>query len=173
LGHSSANFFVTAVAAGTNSGKVALAANHLARALQPGLPAPIEEICEMRLFYSLAAVAAIVAVPAHAGKIRKFDRTAFQSLQARQSPTIIFVHASWCPICRAQEKTISKLIETPEYRNLTVLTIDYDTQKSLWLSFGAQKQSTLIGFHGRRETARLAYDADPGRVKAVLASTLR
>ena len=56
---------MTAVAAGTNSGKVALAANHLARALQPGLPAPIEEICEMRLFYSLAAVAAIVAVPAH------------------------------------------------------------------------------------------------------------
>ena len=56
---------MTAVAAGTNSGKVAVAANHLARALQPGLPAPIEEICEMRLFYSLAAVAAIVAVPAH------------------------------------------------------------------------------------------------------------
>lgn len=127
----------------------------------------------MRLFHSLAAAAAIVAVPANAGLIQKFDGATFHALQSRNAPTIVFVHASWCPICRAQEKTISKLITTPEYRNVTVLTIDYDTQKPLWTSFGAQKQSTLIGFHGRRETARLAYDADPQKVTALVASTLR
>jgi hypothetical protein len=34
-------------------------------------------------------------------------------------------------------------------------------------------QSTLIGFHGRRETGRIAHDTDPAKVMAVLASTLR
>jgi thiol-disulfide isomerase/thioredoxin len=127
----------------------------------------------MRALYSLAAAAIVMAAPASAGEIRIFDRAAFKALQAKNAPTVVFVHASWCPICRAQEKTISALLATPEYRSVTVLTIDYDTQKPLWTSFGAQKQSTLIGFHGRRETARLAYNADPGKVTAIVASTLR
>lgn len=127
----------------------------------------------MRAFYSLAAAAILTAAPAHAGEIRKFDRAAFQALQAKNAPTIVFVHADWCPICRAQEATINKLLSTPAYRSLTVLKIDYDTQKPLWASFGAQKQSTLIAFHGRRETARLAYDADPQKVTSLVASTLR
>ena len=127
----------------------------------------------MRVFQSLAAVMVALAVPAHAGAIRAYDAATFHALQAHNAPTIVFVHADWCPICRAQEKTISKLITTPEYRQVTVLTIDYDTQKALWTSFGAQKQSTLIAFHGRRETARLAYDANPQKVTSLVAATLR
>jgi thioredoxin 1 len=127
----------------------------------------------MRVLYSLAAVTAVFAVPASAGVIRKYDAPAFHALQARNAPTIVFVHASWCPICRAQEQTIEKLIATPKYKDVVVLTIDYDTQKPIWTSFGAQKQSTLIGFHGQRETARLAYDSDPDKVTALVASTLR
>jgi len=127
----------------------------------------------MRALYLLAIAGSVVAGPVSAGEIRHFDRAAFQSLQAKNAPTIVFVHASWCPICRAQQTTISKLLSSPAYRNVTVLTIDYDTQKPLWTSFGAQKQSTLIAFHGRRETARLAYDADPQKVTALMASTLR
>ena len=114
-----------------------------------------------------------MAAPAGAGEIRHFDQADFQSLQAKNAPAVVFVHASWCPICRAQETTINKLLSTAAYRNVTVLTIDYDTQKPLWTSFGAQKQSTLIAFRGRRETARLAYDADPQKVTALLASTLQ
>ena len=104
-----------------------------------------------------------MAAPAGAGEIRHFDQADFQSLQAKNAPAVVFVHASWCPICRAQETTINKLLSTAAYRNVTVLTIDYDTQK----------QSTLIAFRGRRETARLAYDADPQKVTALLASTLQ
>ena len=127
----------------------------------------------MRAFYSLAAATIVMAAPATAGEIRAFNRAAFQALQARNAATVVFVHASWCPICRAQETTINTLLSTPAYRNVTVLKIDYDTQKPLWTSFGAQKQSTLIAFHGRRETARLAYDANPKKVTALVASALR
>jgi thioredoxin 1 len=54
-----------------------------------------------------------------------------------------------------------------------VLTIDFDSQKPLWSKFGAKQQSTLIAFHGRRETARLAYDSDPQKVTDVVAASLR
>lgn len=127
----------------------------------------------MRALFFVAAATILTSASAVAGEIRSFDRTGFQALQARNAPTIIFVHASWCPICRAQEATIKKLLVTPAYRNVTVLTIDYDSQKPVWTSFGAQKQSTLIAFHGHRETARLAYDADPQKVTALVAATLR
>ncbi len=127
----------------------------------------------MRALYSLAAAAVLFSASATAGEIRNFNSAEFRSLQARNEPTVVFVHAVWCPICKAQEKTITTLLAKPEYRGVTVLKIDYDTQKALWSSFGVQKQSTLIGFHGRRETARLSYDADPAKVTAVLASTER
>jgi thiol-disulfide isomerase/thioredoxin len=126
----------------------------------------------MRFFLSLLPIAALAA-PASAAAIRPFDEAAFQAAQAHNAPAIVFVHAPWCPICRAQEQTIKKLLATPRYKAVTVFTIDYDTQKPLWTRFGAQRQSTLIGYHGRRETARLAYDSDPDKVTAVVASTLR
>jgi thioredoxin 1 len=127
----------------------------------------------MRIFASLAAVAVAFAVPANAAGIVEFKTSTFAALQAQKQPVVIFVHAPWCPICRAQEETIRSLLATPTYKNVTVLTIDYDTQKALWTKFGAKQQSTLIGFRGARETSRLAYNSDAARVTAVLSSTLR
>jgi len=127
----------------------------------------------MRALQLFVAASAIIAVPASASEIRPFDGRGFEALQVRNAPAVIFVHAPWCPVCRAQEQTIRKLLATPQYRSVTVLTIDFDSQKALWTKFGARQQSTLIGFHGRRETARLAYNADPAKVTALIASSLR
>lgn len=127
----------------------------------------------MRSMQLLFAATVVLAAPASAGEIRPFAADYFHALQARNASAIVWVHAPWCPVCRAQEQTIKKILVTPKYRNVTVLTIDFDTQKPLWSSFGAKQQSTLIGFHGRRETARLAYNADPDKVTALIASSLR
>jgi thiol-disulfide isomerase/thioredoxin len=131
------------------------------------------DLFKMRIFLALAPIALLAAAPVSASGIRPFDNAAFTSAQAHSLPTIVFVHAPWCPICRAQEETIKKLLASPTYRNVTVFTIDYDTQKPLWTHFGVQRQSTLIGYHGARETARLSFDSDPSKVTAVVASTLR
>ena len=53
------------------------------------------------------------------------------------------------------------------------MKVDFDTQKAVWSKFGATQQSTLIGFHGRRETARLSHNKDTEKIEALLASTLR
>lgn len=115
----------------------------------------------------------MIVAPAQAAVVRDYDAAAFQALQAQNKPVLIFVHAPWCPVCRAQTKTIDAALATPTYRDLTVMKIDFDTRKADWQHFGATQQSTLIGFHGRRETGRVAHDTDPAKVMTVLASTLR
>ena len=116
--------------------------------------------------------ASLISTAASAADIRPFDRAAFQAAQRQNRPILVWVHAPWCPVCKQQGKTIDKVSANPAYRNLIVFRIDYDTQKPLWRSFGATQQSTLIAFHGKRETARIAHDADEAKVAAVLARTL-
>ncbi|MCL6683035.1 thioredoxin family protein [Sphingomonas alba] len=121
----------------------------------------------------LAVLAMTASADVQANGFRSFEPSTFATIQQHQSPAIVFVHATWCPICKSQEATIKKLLATPRFKNVSVLTIDFDSQKQLWQKFGATAQSTIIGFHGRRETSRLAYETDPAKIEAVLASTLR
>jgi thiol:disulfide interchange protein len=104
--------------------------------------------------------------------IRAYDQMAFDQAQAANKPILVWVHAPWCPVCREQEKAIKEITADPAYRDLVVLRIDFDTQKPLWQKFGATMQSTLIGFHGKRETGRVAHESDVARVAPVLRSTL-
>jgi thiol-disulfide isomerase/thioredoxin len=127
----------------------------------------------MRTPVLLFAAAAAFATPAQAVDIRPFTASSFQAEQAHNKSVVVFVHAPWCPICRAQEQTIQSLLKTPKYKNVQVLRIDFDSEKAVWSKFGVTRQSTLIGYHGRRETGRLEYQTDPAKVEAVLASTLR
>lgn len=104
--------------------------------------------------------------------IRAYDQMAFDQAQAANKPILVWVHAPWCPVCREQEKAIKQITADPAYRDLVVLRIDFDTQKPLWQKFGATMQSTLIGFHGKREAGRVAHESDVARVAPVLRSTL-
>ena len=77
--------------------------------------------------------------------------------------------ASAVPI--SDQRRSTRPPRTLRTRNFIVFRIDYDTQKPLWQSFGVTKQSTLIGFHGTRETGRIAYESDEMKVTRVLAQT--
>ena len=130
----------------------------------------------MRILTGLVAMAVAVAAstgPALAGELRAYDNASFRSAQSRNRPVVLFVHAPWCPVCRAQEQAVTQLLADPRFKNVTVMKVDFDTQKTVWSKFGATQQSTLIGFHGRRETARLSHNKDPEKIAALLASTLR
>ena len=109
---------------------------------------------------------------AAAPAIRAFDQAAFDAAQAAGKPILVWVHAPWCPVCRAQEKTITRLMAGPGFHDLQVFRIDYDTQKPLWQWFGATMLSTLIGFHGKRAPGRIAHETDDGKVSAVIRSTM-
>ena len=116
----------------------------------------------------MAPAPAVAAAPA----VRPFDQAAFTAAQRAGRPILVWVHAPWCPVCREQAKTIARVTADPAYRNMQVFRIDYDTQKPLWQQFGATMQSTVIGFHGRRETGRIAHETDDAKVSAVIHSAI-
>ena len=45
--------------------------------------------------------------------------------------------------------------------------VDFDTQKDVVHAMGATKQSTLIAFHGKQETARSVGATDPAAIRAL------
>ena len=119
------------------------------------------------------ALAAIIAAPAQAEDSRPFDHAGFAAAQAQSLPILIDVHAWWCPVCASQARTIKRIVASGQYPKLVVFRIDYDKQKDEWRGFGARKQATLIGFHGRRETGRIQYMTDKVKIAELIASTQR
>jgi thioredoxin 1 len=128
------------------------------------------------VFAALAAVpAAIVAAPAAAQAaptVQPYNQAAFDAAQRAGKPILVWVHAPWCPVCRAQARTIASVTAAPAYRDMVVFRIDFDSQRPLWQRFGATQQSTLIAFRGARETRRIAHETDEGKVSAVIRSAI-
>ncbi|MGE3332017.1 MAG: thioredoxin family protein [Rhodospirillaceae bacterium] len=116
---------------------------------------------------------AICATTATAADYPAYDQAAFEKAQAADKPILLFVHAPWCPVCKAQMKTIDQITADPAYKDLAIFRIDYDTQPDLWKRFGATMQSTLIAFHGAKERSRIAHVAEPAAVTDILRQTLK
>ena len=81
------------------------------------------------------------------------------------------MHASWCPTCAKQQPILAKLEAEPDYKNLKVFVVDFDTQKDVVRSMGVQMQSTLIAFHGKQEEARSTGQTDPAVIGGVVGKT--
>ncbi len=122
----------------------------------------------------LSAIAAgtIVAVPANATTTLPFDDAAFAAAQKAGKPIFIAIHATWCPICKAQKPILSELMAEPKFKDLVYFTIDFDSQKDLVRRFGAQKQSTLISFKGEKEEGRSVGDSNAASIAALLNKVL-
>jgi len=89
-----------------------------------------------------------------AAEEQAFTPEAFQAAQDQHKSILVEIDAPWCQVCRAQKPILSKLFAQPKFQDLTVLRVDFDSQKKDVRSFGATMQSTLIVFKGREEVGR-------------------
>ena len=117
----------------------------------------------------LAALVATVSF-ARAEVGTPFTTAAFEAAQKAGKPILIDVNAPWCPVCRAQAPTLAALPAVPEFKGLTVFSVDFDTQKDVLRTLGVQKQSTLIVFAGAKETGRTVGDTDPDSIRKLVAT---
>jgi len=123
------------------------------------------------VFRSMLLAAMLVSGVAQAVE-QNFDRASFDALQKAGKPTLVMVHASWCPICRAQAPVISDLLKKPELSGITALRVDFDGQSDVVKSFKVTQQSTLIVFKGGKEVARSVGDTRRESVEALLRRAL-
>lgn len=116
----------------------------------------------------ILASALLVAAGAYAATQQAWDKAAFDAAQAAGKPILIVVHAPWCPTCAKQAPILSELAKEPGFKDMVMLTVDFDSQKELLNSFGVRMQSTLIVFHGKTETGRSTGETDAGKIRALL-----
>lgn len=88
------------------------------------------------------------------GDEEAFTQAAFDRLQQQGSPILVWIHADWCPTCRAQAPILKKLLDQQEFKPIHALRVDFDQQQDVVKEFKAIKQSTLIAFKGGKEVDR-------------------
>jgi thioredoxin 1 len=116
----------------------------------------------------LLATGAAAATPALAVQPQPFDNQAFTEAQKAGKPIFVAIHATWCPVCKAQQPILSELMADPKFKNLVYFTIDFDSQKDLVRRFGARMQSTLIAFIGSKEQGRSVGDSNRASISDLL-----
>ncbi|MEO8346928.1 MAG: thioredoxin family protein [Betaproteobacteria bacterium] len=124
------------------------------------------------LIRTLLAVSSLVALTvAHAADTKPFDQKTFDALQAAGKPVLIHVYADWCPTCKQQTPIVSALLTTPEFKDFTVLKVNYDTQKDVRQALHVAQQSTFIVYRGKTEVARTVGDTSKDSIAATLRKT--
>ena len=122
----------------------------------------------------IAAAATIVAAqPALAVERQPYSVAALKSAQAQGRPVLVDIAAWWCPVCKSQEAKIKRITANPQFNKLLILRLDFDGQKNEWRALGANKQATLIGYKGRQEVGRVAFQTDETLIADLLRKTVQ
>ncbi len=125
----------------------------------------------LRLFRLFLATFLFAAGTAFAAGIA-FEQGHFDALQKEGKPVLVFVHADWCPICKAQAKVLDEVLPMPELKSLQTLRVDYDKQKNALRNVKATMQSTLIVYKGGKEVARVTGETRKEAIVALLKQAL-
>lgn len=119
-------------------------------------------------FLALLMLSGIVS----AGESKPFSQAEFDRLTKAGQPVVVDVWASWCPTCKAQKPILENLLGRRDYKDVTLLKVDFDTEKRALLNFKVAKQSTLIGFKGTEEVGRSVGDTTEAGVESLIKKTL-
>lgn len=120
------------------------------------------------VLFALSSLASI----AIAGEIKPFSQQEFDQLTQAGKPVVLDISAPWCPTCKEQKPILDGLMKQASYKDVTMLAIDFDTNKATLRKFKVSMQSTLIGFQGSKEVARTVGDTKPDGIENLIKKTL-
>jgi thiol-disulfide isomerase/thioredoxin len=133
---------------------------------------PIQQELPMKLrkavvLFALSSLASI----AMAGEIKVFSEQEFDRLTQAGKPVVLDVSATWCPTCKQQKPILEGLMKQPAYADVTLLTIDFDSNKPTLKKFKVAMQSTLVAFKGTKEVGRSVGDTNAESIDALFKKT--
>ena len=113
----------------------------------------------------------LAVAPAAAAEQATFSQAALSAAQAAGKPIIVDVTATWCSTCAAQKPIVQALLKQPRFKNLVLLHVDYDTQKSVLRRLDVRAQSTFVAFKGKAEVGRSTGDTDKASIEKLFDKT--
>lgn len=100
-------------------------------------------------------------------------KVTFTSLEDAQAlaaagPAVLFFHAGWCPTCRAAMRQIDERLA--ELGNISVVVVDYDSNRKLRRQYGVTYQHTYVQIDGAGRKIALW---NGGGVDGILSNVVR
>ena len=121
---------------------------------------------------ALLALSAVASI-AMAGEIKPYTQAEFDKLAQQGKPVVVDVSATWCPTCKAQKPIVDGLMSQPAYKDVTLLTVDFDSAKPTLKKFKVSMQSTLVAFKGGKEVGRSTGDTTPEGLEGLVKKTVQ
>ena len=125
----------------------------------------------MNFLYRTFLILVLAVSPALAANA-PYEKDNFNQLLSQSKPVVLHVHADWCPVCRAQQEVLDELMQTAEFKNLPVLRVNFDKEKSVLKTYKVRNQSTFIVFKNGKEVARSTGETDKDRIVELLKKAL-
>ena len=127
----------------------------------------------MKLVASIALLAlSSLASIAAAGEIKPYSQQEFDKLTHEGKPVVLDISATWCPTCKQQKPIVDGLMKQPAYKDVTLLTVDFDANKPTLKQFKVGQQSTLVAFKGSVEVGRSVGDTTPEGIEGLIKKTV-
>jgi thioredoxin 1 len=118
---------------------------------------------------ALSAFAAMFfSMTAFAGTVAPFDQKTFDDLTQSGKPVVVSVRAPWCPICKVQAPIEQSVMDSDAFKNVTLLTVDFDSQKDVVKELKVPMQSAIIVYKGGEEVGRSVGDKKKDSIEALM-----
>jgi thiol-disulfide isomerase/thioredoxin len=107
-----------------------------------------------------------------AGQIVPYNQQTFDHLTADGKPVVLDISATWCPTCKAQKPIVENIMKQPAFSDVTLMRIDFDSQKPLLRKYHVTTQSTLVAFKGETEVGRSVGDTSRAGLQSLFEKTV-
>jgi thioredoxin len=124
---------------------------------------------------SLILAAAILtggALHVEAAEHVAYTPAVLQAAVESGKPVLVHITAPWCGECKLQKPIVAALAQEARFDGLTIVDVDFDTQKDALQTLKVAKQSTLVVFKGKAEVARATGITKRDAIEAVLSKAL-
>jgi thioredoxin 1 len=128
----------------------------------------------MKLHSLLLAAAFLATGALHTQAAERLAYTAgsFQAAVASGRPVLVHVTAPWCGECRLQKPIVAAVAKEARFDSLTIIDVDFDSQRDALRALNVQKQSTLILFKGKAEIERATGITRRDAIEALMSKAL-
>ena len=101
-----------------------------------------------------------------------FNQTKYEQAVAAGKPVVVYLHADWCPTCRAQQPIVDRLSKEPRLKEVTIFVADFDKETALEKSLKVNQQSTFVVFKQGHEVTRSTGQTAEPVIRATLEQAL-
>jgi thioredoxin 1 len=122
----------------------------------------------------LAGVALSFLVVSGAGAANKvpFEAAAFKAARDSGKPVVLQVAATWCGPCQRMKRTVSELVERPDFKDVMIFEADYDANKEDLQQLNSYHVTTLVLYRNKTEVQRIVVETQAEVIEPFLRKAL-